>query len=318
MKIKDRVYGIHEITSPVIVELLDCPSVQRLRNIGQLGIPKEFETRSFKFSRYDHSVGVMLLLKMLGADEEEQIAGLLHDVSHTAFSHTIDILFRRKTEDFQDSQHERFITTSEIPSILKKHGYTPSRIYNYQNFSLLEQKLPLLCADRVDYSLRESPKATIYTCLPHVTTAKGRIVFDEASSARAFADRFIVLQSQSWGGKIHNIRAQLLAQGLHYALEQKILSMDDLWTDDTTVLHKLHQSHDDFIKKVFKLLKKKSYDDLPTGGSIIKKKFRYVDPEILVNGSLIPLSQIDLGYRSVLDIAKKKNEEGIVVPLLTP
>jgi HD superfamily phosphohydrolase len=32
----------------------------------------------------------MLLVRRLGASLEEQIAALLHDVSHTAFSHVID------------------------------------------------------------------------------------------------------------------------------------------------------------------------------------------------------------------------------------
>ena len=38
----------------------------------------------------------MLLIKKLGGSVEEQIAGLLHDVSHTAFSHVIDYVFDNK------------------------------------------------------------------------------------------------------------------------------------------------------------------------------------------------------------------------------
>jgi len=48
-------------------------------------------------TRFDHSVGVMLLIRKLGAGSspasallKEQVAALLHDVSHTAFSHVID------------------------------------------------------------------------------------------------------------------------------------------------------------------------------------------------------------------------------------
>ena len=44
-------------------------------------------------TRYEHSVGVMLLARRVGGGLREQVAALLHDVSHTAFSHVIDHVF---------------------------------------------------------------------------------------------------------------------------------------------------------------------------------------------------------------------------------
>ena len=102
MVIHDSVYGGTDITSEVILELINARSIQRLKGIAQYGIPDEFYHRK-NYSRYDHSVGVMLLLKRLGASEEEQIAGLLHDVSHTAFSHVIDwVVGEGGAEGYQD------------------------------------------------------------------------------------------------------------------------------------------------------------------------------------------------------------------------
>ncbi len=106
MIIKDRVYGIFKVTSPVILELIKSPSLLRLKKIAQYGVPdKYYHLRGY--SRYEHSLGVMLLLKKLGASEKEQIAGLLHDISHTAFSHLVDwVLDQGDKEIFQDDNHK--------------------------------------------------------------------------------------------------------------------------------------------------------------------------------------------------------------------
>ena len=123
--------------------------MQRLKSIAQFGIPDKYYHLK-NFSRFEHCVGVMMLLKKLGATEEEQIAGLLHDVSHTAFSHVVDwVVGEGKTEDFQDEQHKNYIFSSSIPQILKQYSYDPERITDYHNFGLLEREVPDLCADRV-------------------------------------------------------------------------------------------------------------------------------------------------------------------------
>jgi len=83
----------------------------------------------------------MLLLKKLGASLEEQIAGLLHDIPHTAFSHTIDFVFPNKDHNFHERFHEKIIKESEIPEILERYGFVLERLLNEHNFPLLEKKL---------------------------------------------------------------------------------------------------------------------------------------------------------------------------------
>jgi len=84
MIVNDKLYAKVEITSPVLLELIKSKSMQRLKKIAQHGIPNKYYHYAGG-NRFDHCVGVMLLLKRLGTTEEEQVAGLLHDVSHTAF-----------------------------------------------------------------------------------------------------------------------------------------------------------------------------------------------------------------------------------------
>ena len=59
-------------SAPVLVELMNAPSLRRLRGISQIGYCGPFFT--FDFSRFSHSVGVCVLLQRHGASIEEQIA----------------------------------------------------------------------------------------------------------------------------------------------------------------------------------------------------------------------------------------------------
>ena len=153
-KIKDCIYGELEIDD-VLIELINCGAVQRLKNIHQVGATY-LVNKDLNVTRYEHSVCVMLLIKMLGGSLEEQIAGLLHYVSHTAFSHVIDFVLDNNEEDYHEIIFNEVVMNSEIPNILKRYGYNYKDILmNEEKCTILERKAPRLCADRVDYTLRD-------------------------------------------------------------------------------------------------------------------------------------------------------------------
>ncbi|MBT2713840.1 HD domain-containing protein [Pseudomonas sp. ISL-88] len=85
MKIIDNIYDDYLIDD-ILEELIFSNPVQRLKGVYQGGA-SYFVNEKWNVTRYKHSIGVMLLIKKLGGSLEKQIAGLLHDVSHTAFSH---------------------------------------------------------------------------------------------------------------------------------------------------------------------------------------------------------------------------------------
>ncbi|AIE78503.1 Deoxyguanosinetriphosphate triphosphohydrolase [Bacillus cereus] len=89
MIISDVLYREFEVDQ-IVEELIVSKSVQRLKGMHQNGASYLINGK-WNVTRFDHSVGVMLLIKKLGGSVEEQIAGLLHDVSHTAFSHVMII-----------------------------------------------------------------------------------------------------------------------------------------------------------------------------------------------------------------------------------
>ena len=80
----NAVCGPVSIDEPVLIDLINSSAVQRLHHILQHGITG-FLGMTQPITRFQHSVGVMLLTRRLGASLSKQIAALLHDVSHTAF-----------------------------------------------------------------------------------------------------------------------------------------------------------------------------------------------------------------------------------------
>jgi uncharacterized protein len=289
MIIEDRVYGKINIEESVLLELMKSGPLQRLKGINQAGASK-YAIAAKVVTRYEHSVGVMILLKFLGASVEEQIAGLLHDVPHTAFSHVADYVFTsdEHKHEFHEKFHEQIIKNSEIPVILKKYNYDLSRILDEHNFSLLEKDLPDLCADRIDYSLRDrvamgADISRIPIYIKNFVVKDKEIIFNDMKIAKQFSEDYLEMDYKYWSHPREVAMFQILADALKVALEKKIISQDDLFQDDDFVYNKLKQSKDkDILKYLDKLnpklkieLDKKNYDFYS------RNKLRFVDPKFV-------------------------------------
>ena len=304
MKINDVVYGFEEIKNPVLVDLILSSPMQRLKGISQFGIPEKYYHKK-TFSRYEHSLGVLILLKRLGASLEEQVAGLLHDVSHSAFSHVIDWLIGDPSkENYQDEALLSFIENSKVPKILEKYGFDYKKIANQENFPLLEKEIPDLCADRIDYSLRELVRnnVPIDGIFSNLDVKNNEIYFKDREKAEFFAENFLKLQIEHWGGNEARARYYVLSKILKKGLEEKIISLNELKTgEDWPILRKLEKKGGGEIQEDLKLLRDGfSFYDSPQG-ILLEKKFRYVDPKILEKGELKSLSDISEDYKHLLN-----------------
>ena len=155
MQYEDELYGMVEISEPLLQDLIVSDAIQRTKGISQHGITAHLGITP-PFSRFEHSMGSMLLVRRLGANNKEQVAALLHDVSQTAFSHVIDFVFDDHSgQSYHEEKKEEFVANSDIPAILNRHDMDWREFMNEEQFSLLEQPLPALCADRLDYFLRD-------------------------------------------------------------------------------------------------------------------------------------------------------------------
>ncbi|WP_292467135.1 HD domain-containing protein [Methanolobus sp.] len=85
--------------------VLNSRHVQRLRNIQQLGLV-DYVYPGANHTRFEHSIGTMHMASVIGhslsLEDEDirriRIAGLLHDVGHSAFSHAVENVLKRNPQ----------------------------------------------------------------------------------------------------------------------------------------------------------------------------------------------------------------------------
>lgn len=304
MTINDRIYGRFNIKEPVLIELIKSKPVQRLKHISQFGIPDEYYFVK-GFSRYEHSIGVMILLKKLDADLEEQIAGLLHDVSHYAFSHVIDwVLDNSEKEDYQDQILADFIGKSEIKSVLQKYGFDHRRIANLHNFKILEQEVPDLCADRLDYVFREfelwSSRKDLNYCINHLARNDKTIVFKNKKAAQILGYLFLKCQIEHWTSIYPVTGYYFFADLLKKALSKKIISMKDFLGIEKDIIKKLKKSRDSEIMELMQIFTAKEYIKNKINKNV-KKKIRFADPKYLAKKRILKLSENDQSFKKAIE-----------------
>ena len=312
MKIKDRIYGQIEIKEPVLIELINSKTLQRLKGVEQAGYFKPF-CKYIVGNRFDHSIGVMLLLKKYQAPLEEQVAGLLHDASHAAFSHAIDYVFKdgsEKNHTHQDNIHNQFLLNSKIPKILKKYQLDINYILEDKNFLLKENNIPALCADRIDYSLRDAinykttTKKIINHILSNLIVKNNKWIFNNFSTAQIFADNFYYINKKYYAGLITAIMFKTLSDCLKYALKKKYININDLYTTDKQVIKKVNKYADQDKELKFYLSrlnnKIKAKNNPKNYDSIIYCKSRIVDPLCMDRGEIKKVSDINPKWKKVV------------------
>lgn len=305
MIFEDRVYGRVEAHEPLLQELIESRAIQRLKGLSQSGISGMLGSAP-DFSRYDHSVGVMLLLRRLGSSLEEQVAGLLHDISHTAFSHVADFL---SEDPAGPSYHERMwhsiVERSRIPAVLARHGLDWRALDAESGaFPLLEQPQPALCADRVDYFLRTlqpaglGDRADIRRLLDHLVTVEKRMVLTDREVARWMADRYLQMDARHWSS-LHEVALYwTLARAMREALDRGHLTEEAWYLTDSALWERLHQIDDPQVQHLLSYVAADTVvEENPERYDFVtESRVRAIDPDVLVEGVARPLSTVDADF----------------------
>jgi hypothetical protein len=315
MLIKDKVYGDEEINEDILIELINSEALQRLKGVSQQGLPQDYYHR-IVFSRFDHSIGALILLRRLGANIEEQVAGLLHDISHTAFSHVVDWVLGDPTkEDYQDNNHINIFENSNIPKILEKYGFDYRKIADIESYSLLEKPAPSLCVDRFDYTIRElkdlGENELVELCVNNLININGQMVFKTKESAEMFANAYLKLQKENWAGNEARARYYILASALKEAINENLITKEDLMKTDQFIMNILENSNHKKILEKVNMLKNGFKTEESDEGVELKKKFRYIDPEVLIEETISNLTEHSLDYKNLLE-KEKENKDSFV------
>ncbi|MCB8964915.1 MAG: HD domain-containing protein [Bacteroidales bacterium] len=164
--VNDPVHGFISINHPLIFDLIEHPSFQRLRNIKQLGL-SYLVYPGATHSRLQHALGAMYLLDMaIGTlrskghqitNEEAEAACaaiLLHDIGHGPFSHALEysiangVCHEKISRCFMEQMNREFSGRLQLAIQIFDDAY-PKRFLH----QLISGQLDM---DRMDYIKRDS------------------------------------------------------------------------------------------------------------------------------------------------------------------
>lgn len=135
---------------------LVCNSLTRLKKVGYFcGMDyasKEIYDFTEYISRFDHSLTVALLVYKLTKDKLSTLQGLFHDVGTPVFSHVIDYMNQDYEEQESTEKYTEKIIMNDkyLLKCLSKDKINPKDIVNFKENSVVDNKRPKLCADRLD------------------------------------------------------------------------------------------------------------------------------------------------------------------------
>ncbi|KAJ5880696.1 uncharacterized protein N7473_011749 [Penicillium subrubescens] len=240
--IRDELYGEHVIAEPVLIELLQSPELSRLKGVCQHGVTGLLGFGP-KVTRFEHSVGAFLLVRKVGASVEEQVAALLHDISHTSLSHVVDYALSQPGEDSYHEVHKsRYLKTTQLPQILTRHDFGDLKALDEELFPLVEQPSPHLCADRLDYSLRDSLAFGKFSlkkihqvfdslkAAPDPTSSNRLLVLDNPQLALALARAYLATDRDVWSNRSHANIYKRTGRVIKELVESGRVKEEALWT----------------------------------------------------------------------------------------
>jgi HD superfamily phosphohydrolase len=251
----------------------------------------------------------MILVRSVGASIDEQIAGLLHDISHTVLSHVIDWALSAKGESFHEVHKDRYVATTEIPEILECFGFplhsTEARasVMDEEHFGLVERPAPHLCADRLDYGLRDSVSFgklskdaacgvfVSLTAYPSVSSPDRFLVLHDESLALELARGYLASDRDVWSNPSHVDMCRRTGQLIGDMVRSGAVPEDDLWRlSDKQFWAILRESADLSGREILDSLEQGPRDQselsLPRAA-----KVRTIDPDVLT-GTPRPLSEL--------------------------
>jgi HD superfamily phosphohydrolase len=259
----------------------------------------------------------------------EQVAGLLHDVSHTVFSHVADHLFKTGNHiNYQDTIHEWYLEKMNLAPLLARHNLNIEEV-NPDNleFCALEQKSPKLCADRIEYILHTA--LVFEKITPEELTELAKTLhfdgahwyFSNQTHARMLADFALYFTKNFWATASNLAWRHWLCSAIKQAIARNLITSDDIhFGSDALMLSILNSSQDTYITEMMdKCYHHSDHYTQTTSDDTYDLsdhfKVRAVDPLILLEDETtpLPLSQRDSEYKKELEETKRLITQGTYI-----
>ena len=243
----DTLWPVYHRDIPLFLSQLAAASpMQRLR---QVGMNCGCEYTSFprfrhlpSYSRYDHSLGVGLIVWHFTGDAAQAAAGLLHDVATPVFAHTVDFLQGDHLhQEATEGPTAALISASEeIRTVLNAHSIAVEDVWDYHRYPIADNDPPGLSADRLEYTLgnlvnygfaSSELAAALYADLTVVENEQGapELAFSTPERAAEFALASLKT-SRVYVADEDRFSMELLSRLLRLALERGVLTPEDLQT----------------------------------------------------------------------------------------
>lgn len=156
---KDIITQYHSILCPKIPEFLhkylELPLLTRLKGVGLLcgSDWTPLFCNRFMYTRFDHSLGVALIIWHFTGDKAQTVAGLLHDVSTPAFSHVADFMKGDALTQSATEEPNRLMILADkaLAECLASDGLSAEAVADYHIYPVADNEIPRLSADRLEY-----------------------------------------------------------------------------------------------------------------------------------------------------------------------
>ena len=245
---------LHEPVPPFIARALEAPAMQRLKDVG---MNCGCEYTSFPcftvlppYSRYEHSLGVALIVWRFTQDEKQALSGLFHDIATPVFAHVIDFMRGDylKQEATEDGTKEFIGRDPVISALLQDLGLTTEDVCDYHLYPVADNEGPRLCADRLEYTLenmvhyRHATVAEALRMYRDLTVEENEdglpeLSFGTEALARRFAHNALAC-GMFYTTDQDRYSMQRLAEICRGAIGRNVITADDLYTDESRVIGK--------------------------------------------------------------------------------
>jgi hypothetical protein len=255
------------------------------------------------YTRYEHSLGVALIIYHFTQNRPQSLSGLFHDISTPAFSHVIDFMNgdALKQESTEDKTLQILKDSKQITGLLKMDHLDLCQVSDYHRYPIADNDSPKLSSDRLEYTIGAAIDygfATAEQLQPlyddivvgtneHHET---ELVFQHEEKALQFG-LYALRNGDVFTSKEDRYCMERLAMLVRKAMQAEILNEKDIYTDEEHVVGILLNSELSQQWQEYRQIAKVITSSEPKEGWIqIAAKKRYIDPYCLETRSRLSQS----------------------------